>query len=185
MVRVSCSVVSVFSLLPPVSSLSSVIFCQTPSPPPLSSFCHLLDDGIYEQPLIVGANNCAVIILTHCCVNSHKLSCFSLLKFLSLEHLSPWHPHLGQGHLSEASVSGASTSWTLVKFISEASVPRASASGTSVSGVSVSGASVPWASLQSWKLLRHLGTRCPVGSGTSSRNLRVSPVLFVVSRILC
>ena len=32
MVRVSYSAVSVFSLLPPASSSSSVIFCQTPSP---------------------------------------------------------------------------------------------------------------------------------------------------------
>ena len=37
MVRVSYSAVSVFFLLPPASSLSSVIFCWTPSPP-LSSF---------------------------------------------------------------------------------------------------------------------------------------------------
>ena len=37
MVSVSCGAVSVFFLLPPAPSLSSVIFCQTPFPP-LSSF---------------------------------------------------------------------------------------------------------------------------------------------------
>ena len=36
---------------------------------------------------------------------------------------------------------------------------------------------------QSWKLLRHLGTGCPVGLETSSRILMESPALFVVSRI--
>ena len=33
---------------------------------------------------------------------------------------------------------------------------------------------------QSWKLLRHLGTRCQVGFGTSSRFLRASPALFLL-----
>ena len=37
--------------------------------------------------------------------------------------------------------------------------------------------------VQSWKLLRHLGTGCQVGLGTSSRILRPSPAFFVVSRI--
>ena len=41
MVRVSYSAVSVFSLLPPASSSSSVIFCQTPSHPSVI-LCHLL-----------------------------------------------------------------------------------------------------------------------------------------------
>ena len=36
---------------------------------------------------------------------------------------------------------------------------------------------------QSCKLLRHLGTRCPVGLEASSRMFRVNPAIFVVSRI--
>ena len=37
---------------------------------------------------------------------------------------------------------------------------------------------------QSCKLLRHLGTSCPVGLETSSRILKVYPALFALSRIL-
>ena len=38
-------------------------------------------------------------------------------------------------------------------------------------------------STQSWKLLRHLGTGCPVGLGIGSRILRVSPAFSIVRRI--
>ena len=37
---------------------------------------------------------------------------------------------------------------------------------------------------QSCKLLRHLGTSCPVGSETTSRILKIYPTLFGMSRIL-
>jgi len=92
MVRVSYSAVSVFSLLPPASSSSSVIFCQTPSHPSVI-WCHLLAYPLY--PLIGWCNlwTAPNILAWASPILSIALFPYLTLKYCSLNHSSyPFQP---------------------------------------------------------------------------------------------